>query len=286
VSPQSANETQALRVRQPDFNFTNFGTLTGGGSRELLGSAKIDSLVYRAVSTGTTISLGPPGGYQNSSYHLDFDGPALKCAPANETYIDGLTYRYGNRADTMVFTSFLAWTRPGLPDTELISRELDISSDEISGLYVMTNKGFWNVSRTYNGTAGKGSYRQVNVTQCVLYNATYSVDYQFAYPEQSMKASISDWINPVDYPLYSSNPYAYEDNATANSILSYHIVMGAFTQMVSGKATTDKYRSQQITSTIWKLAHIDWGVGPAVADGLEGIFQNITLSLLSDDALM
>ena len=150
----------------------------------------------------------------------------------------------------------------------------------------MTNKGFWNVSRTYNGTAGKGSYRQVNVTQCVLYNATYSVDYQFAYPEQSMKASISDWINPVDYPLYSSNPYAYEDNATANSILSYHIVMGAFTQMVSGKATTDKYRSQQITSTIWKLAHIDWGVGPAVADGLEGIFQNITLSLLSDDALM
>lgn len=38
--------------------------------------------------------------------------------------------------------------------------------------------------------------------------------------------------------------------------------------------------------TSWKIIDIDWPDGQAVIRDLEQVFQNITLSLLSDDGLM
>ena len=287
VFPQSTNETISLPVRQLDFNYTNFGTFVGGGSTELLGNPRIYNLAFRTASTGETIELDSPGHYQNISYHLDFRGPAVKCASASEEFLYNLTYQYGVKADTMIKYRFLSWTDTLLetpPEDEVIRFPGTRPEDArlYSRVYVMTNEGSWNVTRTYNGTASL-RYRQVNVTECLLYNASYSVDFRFEYPSQTRNASVSDWLNPV---VSLSNREQRGDNLTVQETLSYAAVMDAFTQMLVGEARKDKYRVEKVTSTIWKLSPIGWKDGAAVVHGLEELFQNITLGLLSDDALM
>lgn len=287
VFPQSTNETVSLPVRQLDFNYTNFGTFVGGGSTELLGDPRIYNLAFRTASTGEMIALDSPGHYPNFSYHLDFRGPAVKCASASEEFLYNLTYQYGVKADTMIKMRFLAWTNTLLetpPEDEAIRFPGTSPKDArlYSRVYVMTNEGSWNVTRTYNGTEHR-RYRQVNVTECFLYNASYSVDYRFEYPSQSQYASVSDWLNPV---TSLSNREQRGDNLTVQEILSYATVMDSFTQMLVGEAKKDKYRVEKVTSTIWKLCPIGWKDGVVVAQGLEELFQNITLGLLSDDALM
>ena len=287
VFPQSTNETVSLPVRQLDFNYTNFGTFVGGGYTEQLGDPRVYNLAFRTASTGETIELDSPGHYQNVSYHLDFNGPAVKCTSASEEFLYNLTYQYGVKYDTMIKYRFLSWTHTPLetpPEDEAIRFPGTSPEDTrlYSRVYVMTNEGAWNVTRTYNGTDSP-LYRQVNVTECLLYNASYSVDYRFEYPSQTQHASVSDWLNPV---VSLSNREKKGHNLTVQETLSYAAVMDAFTQMLVGEASKDKYLKEEVTSTIWKLSPIGWKDGVAVAQGLEELFKNITLGLLSDDALM
>lgn len=211
----------------------------------------------------------------------------MKCASASEEFLYNLTYQYGVKADTMIKYRFLSWTDTLLetpPEDEVIRFPGTRPEDArlYSRVYVMTNEGSWNVTRTYNGTESL-RYRQVNVTECLLYNASYSVDFRFEYPSQTRNASVSDWLNPV---VSLSNREQRGDNLTVQETLSYAAVMDAFTQMLVGEARKDKYRVEKVTSTIWKLSPIGWKDGAAVVHGLEELFQNITLGLLSDDALM
>lgn len=289
VSPTSANETVSLQVRQPDFNYINFGTFTGGDSGLILGDTRIYSLAYRTASTGVSIGLEYPGNYQNASYHLDFHGPAVKCASANDTYIHDLTYRYGIKPYTRDRTLFISWVPQGLlagEPTDGSDETLDTYSRNGARIFILTNEGTWNVTRTYNGS-DTPPYQQVNITECRLFNASYSVDYDFAYPNRTQQASVADWLNPVAIPSrYSQKPTLWRENVTHNQILSFGAVMDAFGQMLVGEAKRDRYNTQNVTSTIWKLVPIDWRDSQAVSEGLEALFQNITLSLISDDALM
>ena len=123
VFPQSTNETVSLPVRQLDFNYTNFGTFVGGGYTEQLGDPRVYNLAFRTASTGETIELDSPGHYQNVSYHLDFNGPAVKCTSASEEFLYNLTYQYGVKSDTMIKYRFLSWTHTLLetpPEDEAI----------------------------------------------------------------------------------------------------------------------------------------------------------------------
>lgn len=301
VSPQTTDETLQVRVRQPDFNFTNFGSFTGGGGQILLGNAKIYGLAYRTASTGLPISMSSPENYQNASYHLGFHGPAIKCGPANETFIHNLTHDFGLEKYQRDMTLFLSWVGPSIPsaDYEPSVAALDTISSDGARIYVMNNQGNWNVTRTYDshialdGSQQTKTHRQVNVTECVLFNATYSVDYQFAYPDQTRQASVSSWNNPIALQSsyiqtkgYVQSTGEYGDSTIADQTFSYGSVMDAFGQMLVGEVTRDRYNTQRVTSTIWKLVSIDWKDSRAVIQDLESLFQNITLSLLSDDALM
>ena len=288
VFPQSTNDTVSLPVRQLDFNYTNFGTFVGGGSYHLLSYPRIYNLAFRTTSTGETIDIDSPGHYQNASYHLDFSGPAIKCTPADEEFLNNLTYRYGAGSGRMIITRFFSWV-PTLSLDPLPSEDatasLDLASEDAARIFVLTNEGDWNVTRTYNGSSHR-RYRQVNVTECLLYNATYDVDYRFQYPSQTRNASVSGWLNPVAMLSREDQDGYYIDNATTHHMLSYAAVMDAFGQLLVGQAKKDKYAVETVTSTIWKLSPFNWEDGESVAQGLEELFQNITLSLLSDDALM
>lgn len=181
---------------------------------------------------------------------------------------------------------FASWTNSWAEYFRSGPSEADITlSDEEARIVVLTNTGTWDRRRNWTdelqpgGSMGglKGSSRQVNVTECVLHNATYTIDFSFQYPNETRKVAISDWLNTV---AIANIPTEREEAS-----VSYLAIMEALGKMLVGNATHSHYGSYTDHLTNWRLFEIDWSDGEAVRGGLESLFQNITLSLLSDSGL-
>ena len=169
------------------------------------------------------------------------------------------------------------------------------SSGNVARLFVMSNFGNWSVTRVtgevgYSTTLSNGSdstyleQRQVNVTDCQLYNATYEVDFAFQYPDQSRNVSFSSWLNPVPATDSWSYPRRYPN--TTSEVISYSAIMEAFGRMFVGRSVWPYRDLYQRYYTNYGITNIDWEHGDAVQRGMEQLFQNLTLSLLSDPGLI
>jgi hypothetical protein len=280
----ATNMTQ-LQVPQPYFHTANFGALQGGVASDLLsGDARIYKLAYHAGASGQPVLLAST--FQNETYHLDFEGPAVKCTSASDSLVNSVTIEYGTAFGIYVNPiDFIFWAA-GNELSLVMNREeaatLDMTSSDAARLFVMTNTGNWTKARSSTSYV----YRQVNVTKCLLYNATYSVDFTFEYPSQTLKPQITNWLNPVALIPYYKRPTANTEPA----VVSYLSIMDAFGKMLVGNSIRNDYGVAVDTSMVYltssKILNIDWASGEAVARGLEQLFQNITLSLLSDDGLM
>lgn len=143
--------------------------------------------------------------------------------------------------------------------------------------------------------------------ECSLFNASYSVHYTFQYPNQTRRVSIDEWRNPVRLydilnPSESRSPQGGEeahetpDGSVVNPMVpfsardaqvsSYGTVMQAFSTLLIGRSSNDRYNGDTTDHTSWKIIDIDWSDGSVVQRALEQPFQNITLSVLSDQSLM
>jgi hypothetical protein len=277
----------SLQVPQPTFNMTNFATIQSFTDKSLSSEGRIFKLAYQVASSGESVALAST--YQNETYHLDFSGPAVRCASANESVVYNLTHAFGI---TSMFrgeaTRFASWTPGEQPEfrssVKNISQTLDYVSTDAARIFVMSNTGTWD--KTDMHADEDYPPRQVNVTECLLYNATYSVDFDFKFPDQSRRVQISDWLNPVTTYRESSDLSDNFPNVTEASVISYSAVMDAFGRLLVGSSSTSRYGVDRATRTSWKMMNIDWSDGQAVIHDLEQMFQNITLSLLSDDGLM
>jgi hypothetical protein len=287
VQPLPTTNTTQLQVSQPYFNMTNFGTLqTSGGQNLISGDARIYKLAYHAGASGQPVSLAST--FQNETYHLDFEGPAVKCASANDSLVNSVTIKYGTAlgASSGNPIDFISWAAGDellrvMNKTEEAAT-LDMTSTDAARLFVMTSTGNWTKTLDANSNGISYSYRQVNVTECLLYNATYSVDFKFQYPVQTRELQITDWLNPVAAITQSTRP----NPATEPAVVSYTSIMDAFGKMLVGNSIRSHYGADKAYLTSSKILNIDWTSGGAVARGLEQLFQNITLNLLSDDGLM
>ena len=92
-------------------------------------------------------------------------------------------------------TQFLSWTPGDEPKALKTTQSLDYISTDAARILIMTNTGTWD--KTDMHPDERYPPRQVNVTECQLYNATYSVDFSFEFPTQFRSARILDWLNPV-----------------------------------------------------------------------------------------
>lgn len=114
------------------------------------------------------------------------------------------------------------------------------------------------------------------MTECDLYNASYSVDFSFRYPDQDHDLRIVDWLNTVDY-----------DSSGAEGVDSYLAVMDAFGKILVGTSSYKaQYQQRNDYLTAMSMMDVEWQSGDAVRTGLEQLFQNITLSLFSDSRAM
>jgi len=246
------------------------------------GDSRIYKLAYHAGSSAQPVPL--KSTFANETYHLDFEGPAVKCMSANDSLVYNITIDHGTTSGGNP-TELLAWVAGDKPSKvmgETGTKTLDMASPDAARLFVMTNTGNWSETLSADSNGMPYQYRKVNVTECLLYNATYSVDFVFNYPGQSRDVRIMDWLNPVATITELTRP----NPATEPAVVSYTVIMDAFGKMLVGTSFRSHYGADQAYLTSSKILNIDWSSGEAVARGLEQLFQNITLSLLSDEGLM
>jgi hypothetical protein len=277
------------QVPRPAYNATYFGNITYE-SNVVAAGAMIYKLAYNTAAAGQPVALLSES--QNETYSLTFDGPAVKCASAAESLIRNVSLDYNTAALGGVAFQYVSW----VPGQERAASELgglhppsfDTTLDEryrgnVASIFIMTNTGYWNKTIPYQLSDNVTDHTMVlNVTECQLYNATYEVEFTFQYPNQTRQVSISKWLNPVPPPTWEFGYNYQSSNATASSWLSYLCMMQAFGKLLVGYSSNSQYdQASHASYSSWQIMDIDWSRGPAVQSGLESLFQNFTLSMLS-----
>lgn len=303
-------------VPQLYYNDTNFGQFHNPGLAPQTGIVtefRIYALAYRAAASGQPVPLSPL--YPNVTYRLAFYGPAVKCAASTDrASIRNISIAADHDLNIESGCNFVSIVgrSSGLTSSktleDLDKSTLDMGSGNASFVTVMTRQGNWSrkfdVDTSLDSDYAIDPFQEVpidsssepshtievrsepkyateaNVTECQLYNASYTVDFSFRYPEQSHAIQVTEWLNTVSYDMVSREVQTEE--AT-----SYLAVMDAFGKMLVGSSCYKGHHGITVeTSTSWSMLKIDWEDGAAVRNGLEQLFQNITLSLLSESVLM
>lgn len=281
VSPVSLTITNHSRqVPQPDYNETLFGNIPIGPG--FATEPRIYALAYRAASAAQPVPMTPL--YPNASFTLDFYGPAVRCAPSTDAAsIRNISITFSPTLGSgggIAFASWVGatnnsqWTRSDGYEDE---STLDLNSPDASRITIVTNTGNWSRGYEYDHQlTGKQYALQANVTECDLYNASYSVNSTFRYPNQSHDIGIVEWLNKIS----SKSTLTHKDT------IPYLAVMDAFGKILVGTSEyNSRYGSKTDYLTSMSMIQLDWEYGEQVRHGLEQLFQNITLSLLSDNIL-
>lgn len=288
VEPLKSVSTVQSHVPQPAYNATYFGNITYE-SNYVTAGAMIYKLAYNTAAAGQPVALSFE--HQNETYSLTFDGPAVKCFSAAAPLIRNATLEYNSASTGGVVYQYVSWV-PGQERAVSVIGDasfdttLDETDGEVASIFVMTSTGDWNNTTPYLLSDNVTDYAMVlNVTECQLYNATYEVDFVFQYPNQTRTVSISKWLNPMQPPTDHLGFHYEASDATMSSWLSYLCMMQAFGKLLVGYSTTSQYDSYTSFAhyTSWEIMDIDWSKGLAVQAGLESLFQNLTLSMLSQD---
>ncbi|PVH94144.1 hypothetical protein DM02DRAFT_693815 [Periconia macrospinosa] len=279
VLPMRTTTPMMLQVPQPLYDLTNYGYVSAGGSYVVTIDERVLKLAYATASTAQPVSLQPT--HPNETYHLQFNGPAVKCGPANDSFIHNISSLYGgySAGNKILYKSWVPGSEGDHrgPKTET----LDYNSRDGARLFVMTNLVDTNVY--VNQTTGA---TLVNVTECVLYNATYDVDFTFQSFKQTHQMNISHWLNPVFSPVYGlDREFLGGLGGRSNAIFSYCTMMSAFGKLLVGQEDRSHYNIDSNLYTSRRVLHVNWNHSETVETGLEQLFQNFTLSLLSDEGL-
>lgn len=219
---------------------------------------------------------------------------------AHQQMIRALSREYGwggRRAIGAETFYYLSWVPPMAPFWKYkepdFSDGLDRSSTDAARIFVMTNTGYADKqTQLFNWTENPNSNfsltmtaSAVNLTECTLYNASYNVDYNFQYPLQTAQVSILDWLNPLTGSPDWTDPMHPDKGVNPSEALSYRGIMQTFGKILLGYSYYNQY-SDYTKWTSSKLIDVDWDSAPAVQTGLERLFQNMTLSMLSNDTFV
>jgi hypothetical protein len=285
VSPLSFNETiPDCNVPQVQFdNMTNYGD-TIIGEYDVAVRPLINKLAIRAASAAEPVPIA--SSHLNESYHREFYAPAVRCsALANMSRVRNISIEMSQQDSGGSGLRFLSWAGREdefeLHDVELTP--LDVSSSDGSRVLVVTTDG--NSNTTYNLTTpfanGDKVSSQRSVVECVLHNASYGVRSVFRYPSQSHEVTILRWLDPISAAAIGEVPHEQ-----LHQFVSYLTVMSAFGKVLVGTGYWNHYGGSGSDASSWAILDIDWADRDLLPRQLEHLFQNITLSLLSDSGLM
>ena len=282
VSPVETVELIDTKVPQPNFsNFSSFGS--SNDANALTPDERITRMAFQVATSGRPVPVDP--SFLNSTYKIEFDGPAMRCASANDSIIRNCTTSFGsNRAyGKGTYTSYVSWPGPVPPvsasargsNSPSGSTNYDATSEDVARLFVMTNTGSWD--RYLETDHSPILWRRiVNVTECRLFNATYSVNFKFQDGIQSQEVSLQSWNTAV----------ALDTGTLRKGPAKPHgAIMQAVGSLLIG-STSVSLRGMDLprdTSLTRKLVNVDWNDADSIPRALEQLFENVTLSLVSNN---
>ncbi len=235
-------------------------------------------LSLASAASASILSISPPT--PNATYTLDFHAPALSCENATTTQYESFQTALSNQSS--FFVGYMSWTP-------------DISVDNIS-IPPTLNGNDWSVLDSGSDVdtgARLFVYSSPNIDDetsptaligCVLKNASYVVGFQFQNSQQSLSIDRGQGVDVI-------SPWsdAFTDFTHLNHTFPYASIMAAFGQIMIGWIGNGGGTGQGTEAPIPDLTLVQStainGLLHEGADvlgyGMEDLFQNITLSLLS-----
>jgi hypothetical protein len=284
------------------------GSLNYGGPLAPVTRAISQSLMASAV-----LPLTAP--FPNSSYHIDFEGPALKCTEVERGSSlwmnQSMTIKNASYFPTQRCYKYLAW--PGNASTSpWVHNDYGLVFDPPTGL---TGDPLFTVvvveDEACETCEACGVPEPSNITfvQCDMWNATYSADFSYNEGVQDVVSKITAYESP-----FFGNPTAFtsliypelNDPANYRLIWSYMAVIDAFQDYIFGSISRDLNELQSLDTADGnvvltalaaapQLSYLysmmggfpsNDGVNITIAERLEEMFRNATLSLMSQDDLI
>lgn len=293
VSPYQETRSLSSTPRQLYFDPTQYANLQTLDRTDYVGPSS-DSLRTAFGSAMTGQQLVIPAAYPNISYTLNFLGPALQCDPAEASFVHEVYEAYLSQLSGIENQyRYIAWVpvakgRLNLTDS---SEPLDLVSTDTAHLYIIPNTSV--AGPVFVGgiqiTPDDTHYGYQDLLDCKLYNASYQAVFNFSYPSQMIDIRSRTLLNPVNVSTDISDWYFSDKNAAdvvqmQAQRICYQSIMDCVGRLLVGY---EWWRGgfKVVDKTSWAMMSIDWTSRDTAQQGLEELFQNITLSMLSNPSL-
>lgn len=295
VTPSMGNKTVFHGVPQFDYrNFVPFLARLSSGTGGITGLGQdILRLALGSVTTESILTIKPPA--VNSTYSLDFYAPALKCelSPAEDA--------------TSLHSQYRAWI--DLQDHQLIYYSWVPSGPCPNGSIAnyppfdsTTFSTFDQCAFDFKGSADDGRPARLNIflpthpygwlmansvlLNCSLNNASYTVGFAFRDGAQLLDVKRKELVNGVQNFPYSVSNFTDDSIPLASKVAVYNSIMDAFGRIMVGKVQTLNWGYPTPISTLIMSTGmrklLPTADNATLAPAVELLFQNITLSFLSD----
>lgn len=293
--------TTLLQVPQLSYNASTWAVAGPISSDRAFWSASSDmqKAGFAAAVTGQVV--GALHTYANQTYSLDFHAPAIQCSAANdsvqaagETFFRGYDGSGGHFAyyswvggdDHGVLSQVNASSSSGT-STDSTWQSLDMVSTDAARIFILS-------SMDSNVSLGN------MVTECVLHNATYSVDFsvQGGVPSAVVsQLTVNEELPAMQSILGSAEPESeigheigYGPGVSNDGThYSYQAVMDVYGKLLVGYAITQSSATangMQVYYSSFQRTSVHWYDMNQMRADLETLFQNITLSMFSNSNLL
>jgi hypothetical protein len=189
------------------FTYSVQSNSSGSESEQFLGPRTIISRLSTATATqGQILPISPP--FPNSTYALEFYGPAVQCGEANSSVAtiikslrkEAVTSFRGNIVDNSDY--YFAF----VPDLSNVGNSsapnggvAAVSQIRLQQPQNASNQLWMAFSRYVLDTTGQRTTED-HCLLCQLYNATYNINLTFEEGSQTIRDQGTRILNPVDYP--------------------------------------------------------------------------------------
>lgn len=284
-------------------------------------SSRISRLLTAVTSFGSVLPISNPQGYPNSSYVLNFHGPSLSCRqPENATFLEqvsNLTASSGGAA-----WSYVAFVPAQAGSFNVTPAEEGIATAAIDGLNATMQTGTssgsssgspatvdqnsaFDHARLYvvvppwpvPSDVSAWSVAANTTIECGLYNASYAANFTFENGDHdvawnrtllngvtmaSVTGDSSDGsVNSTQGTAYISMLMALGDLLVGEIMSSHYSVVSTFDTLVLNTVLSET-RELQILQAVSGTSEPLTIANMSMADALEDMFTNATLSLFSD----
>jgi len=237
-------------------------------------------LAIASALSGQILPIQIP--YNNASYKVQFDAPALRCSLADYN----LTNTVNGTLSQLIPVHFMSWVPS---DDHNITSGDSTTILENYNPYGSIDQDSTDYARLY--VLSSSAVSSWKLFECGLHNATYEAMFDFENSNQRTTISSVKYLNGVSVlGNYSDTPSGSEGLSPLSKQLSYCAVMQAYSSLLVGEHW---YAVDYAFSTVGSLAEsnyamitsVNWTALDTLPGQLESLFHNLTLSMLSSPLL-